>query len=37
MDIKQDKAEAFALRIIDLYIYLKRKGETVLSKQLLRS
>ena len=37
MDIKQDKAEAFALRVINLYLGLKQQGETVFSKQLLRS
>lgn len=36
-DIKQDKAEAFALRIIKLNAYLRGKRETVISKQILRS
>ena len=31
------ESEAFALRVIKLYKYLKGRGETVLSKQVLRS
>lgn len=31
------KSRAFALRVIKLYKYLKRRGEDVLSKQVLRS
>ena len=37
MDIKSQKAEEFALRIIKLHSYLKEKGEYVMSKQILRS
>ena len=37
-DIKWQKSEAFALRIIDLYSYLTEiKKEYVMSKQILRS
>lgn len=37
-DVKWQKSEAFALRIIDLYSYLTTiKKEYVMSKQLLRS
>lgn len=37
-DIKWQKSEAFALRIIDLYNYLiNEKKEYVMSKQILRS
>lgn len=32
-----EKAEEFALRIVKLYKYLQSKGETVMSKQVLRS
>ncbi len=32
-----DKAEAFALRIVRMYRFLQKRGETVLSKQMLRS
>ena len=32
-----DKSLAFAKRIARCYVYLKKKGETVMSKQLLRS
>ena len=32
-----DKAEAFALRIVNLYRHLQAKHETVISKQVLRS
>ena len=31
------KSKAFALRVIKLYKYLKRRGEDVMSKQVLRS
>lgn len=31
------KSRAFALRVIKLYKYLKRRGEDVMSKQVLRS
>ena len=31
------KSRAFALRIVKLYKYLKRRGEDVMSKQVLRS
>lgn len=37
MDIKSQKSEDFALRIIKLYSFLKEKGEYVMSKQILRS
>lgn len=37
MDIKSQKSEDFALRIIKLHSYLKDKGEFVMSKQILRS
>ncbi len=37
MDIKSQKAEDFALRIIKLHSYLKEKGEYVMSKQILRA
>lgn len=37
MDIKSQKAEDFALRIIKLHSYLKENGEYVMSKQILRS
>ena len=37
-DIKQQKSEAFAIRIIDLYKYLtSERKEFVISKQILRS
>lgn len=36
MDAKIEKSEAFALRIIKLYSYLKEQGEFVMSKQILR-
>ena len=32
-----EKSLAFAKRIARCYVYLKKKGETVMSKQLLRS
>ena len=32
-----NKSKAFALRIIKLYKYLKRRGEDVMAKQVLRS
>lgn len=32
-----DSARAFALRIVDLYKQLRNDGETVMSKQVLRS
>ncbi|MDE6234622.1 MAG: four helix bundle protein [Muribaculaceae bacterium] len=35
-DIKLVKAEAFALRIINLHKYLRKRGERVMSKQTLR-
>lgn len=37
MDAKQEKAEAFALRIINLHKYLCNNGGYVMSKQILRS
>lgn len=37
MDIKQEKAEAFAMKIIELFAFLKQKSEFVISKQILRS
>lgn len=36
-NVLADKSKAFALRIIKLYKFLKRKGEDVMSKQVLRS
>ena len=35
--ILSKKSKAFALRVIKLYKYLKRRGEDVMSKQVLRS
>lgn len=37
MDAKVEKSEAFALRIVKLFTFLKEKGEFVMSKQILRS
>lgn len=37
MDIKSQKSEDFALRIIKLHSYLKEKHEFVMSKQILKS
>lgn len=37
MDVKQAKSEAFALRIVKLYPYLRDKHEFVMSKQILRA
>lgn len=37
MDIKVEKSEMFALRMIKLCSYLKTKGDFVISKQILRS
>jgi four helix bundle protein len=36
-NIIQDKSYKFSLRIIKLYLFLSKKGEYVLSKQVLRS
>ena len=35
--VVSDKSLAFAKRILWYYVYLKKQGETVMSKQLLRS
>lgn len=37
VNILETKSKAFALRIVRLYQYLRRKRESVLSKQILRS
>ena len=36
-NVLADKSKAFALRVIKLYKFLKRRGEDVMSKQVLRS
>ena len=36
-NVIQDKSYKFSLRIIKLYLFLSKKGEYVLSKQVLRS
>lgn len=37
MDVKKEKSEEFALRIVKLYPYLRDKHEFVMSKQILRT
>lgn len=37
MDAKKEKSEAFALRIVRLYSYLRDKSEFVMSNQILRA
>lgn len=37
MDVKRERADAFAMRIVNLYKFLCQKGEYVMSKQVLRS
>ena len=35
--VLEPKSQAFALRIVHLYKYLRKNGESVMSKQVLRS